>query len=75
MCETIYGGKVLHFFFFFSLFNYIFFYEKKIDNDYDQKILQSLVNQYFNPQCFDINYKLFSCKNEKEAFHMPDAIK
>lgn len=31
----------------------------KIDNEYDQKILLSLVNQFFCAESFDLGYKLF----------------
>ena len=38
-------------------------YGGKIDNDYDMKILESLVNLYFNPKTYDFNYPLFKSSN------------
>lgn len=38
----------------------------KIDNEYDQKILLSLVNQFFCAESFDLNFKLFTPQSEKE---------
>jgi dynein heavy chain 1, cytosolic len=39
-------------------------YGGKIDNEYDHKILDSLVSLYFNPKAFNLNYPLFkSSKN------------
>lgn len=31
----------------------------KIDNDFDNKILTSLVNQFFRPESFNLNFPLF----------------
>lgn len=31
----------------------------KIDNDFDNKILQSLVDQFFRPQSFNTDFQLF----------------
>ncbi len=38
-------------------------YGGKIDNEYDLKILESLVKLYFNEKCFDNNYPLFKSSN------------
>jgi len=32
----------------------------KIDNDFDQKILMSLVNYFFRKETFDVDYPLFN---------------
>ena len=50
-------------------------YGGKVDNEYDGKILVSLVEQFFTPQSFDPTYPLFSSINEKEVFCVPEAIK
>ena len=39
-------------------------YGGKIDNEYDMKILESLVNLYFNEKTFNDNYPLFKTSNE-----------
>ena len=39
-------------------------YGGKIDNEYDMKILESLVNLYFNEKTFNENYPLFKTSNE-----------
>ena len=39
-------------------------YGGKIDNEYDMKILESLVNLYFNEKTFGENYPLFKTSNE-----------
>ena len=39
-------------------------YGGKIDNEYDMKILESLVNLYFNEKTFESNYPLFKSSNE-----------
>ena len=39
-------------------------YGGKIDNEYDMKILESLVNLYFNEKTFEDNYPLFKTSNE-----------
>ena len=39
-------------------------YGGKIDNEYDMKILESLVNLYFNENTFNENYPLFKSSNE-----------
>ncbi len=38
-------------------------YGGKIDNEYDLKILESLVKLYFNEKSFDLNYPLFKSSN------------
>ena len=34
-------------------------YGGKIDNIYDQKILDSLINHFFTPKSFDKNFQMF----------------
>lgn len=51
-------------------------YGGKIDNDYDSKILISLVEMFFTPKSFDSNYELYKPDDPKEkALTMPDGIK
>jgi dynein heavy chain 1 len=49
-------------------------YGGKIDNDYDMKILESLVNLYFNEKTYDYNYPLFktSSENQSNVLKVPD---
>ena len=49
-------------------------YGGKIDNDYDMKILESLVNLYFNEKTYDYNYPLFktSSENQDNVLKVPD---
>ena len=49
-------------------------YGGKIDNEYDMKILESLVNLYFNEKTYDFNYPLFkSSKNaNSQVLTIPD---
>ena len=42
-------------------------YGGKIDNEYDMKILESLVNLYFNEKTFEDNYPLFKTSNENAS--------
>jgi len=42
-------------------------YGGKIDNEYDMKILESLVNLYFNEHTYDLNYPLFKTSSENQA--------
>ena len=42
-------------------------YGGKIDNEYDMKILESLVNLYFNEKTYDFNYPLFKTSSENQA--------
>lgn len=51
-------------------------YGAKIDNDYDAKILESLVDNLFTPKAFDHNYSLF-CSFDKGVpeLKMPEAIR
>ena len=42
-------------------------YGGKIDNEYDMKILESLVNLYFNEKTYDLNYPLFKTSSENQA--------
>lgn len=52
-------------------------YGGKIDNEYDDKILISLIERFFTPKCFESNYPLFEASNskDKEVFFMPEALK
>jgi len=51
-------------------------YGGKIDNEYDNKILVSLVEQFFSPACFETGFKLFIPSSENEvALTVPDALK
>ena len=48
-------------------------YGGKIDNDYDMKILESLVNLYFNQKTYDFNYPLFkSSSTNANILTIPD---
>ena len=49
-------------------------YGGKIDNEYDMKILESLVNLYFNEKTYDYNYPLFKTSNENQenVLKVPD---
>ena len=49
-------------------------YGGKIDNEYDMKILESLVNLYFNEKTYDFNYPLFktSSENQDNVLKIPD---
>lgn len=38
-------------------------YGGKVDNDFDAKILSSLVNYFFSPRSFDTDFPLFHSKN------------
>ena len=42
-------------------------YGGKIDNEYDMKILESLVNLYFNEKTFNENYPLFKTSSENTS--------
>lgn len=51
-------------------------YGGKIDNEYDSKILVSLVEMFFTPESFDSSYPLFRTEDPGEAIlKMPDGIK
>lgn len=51
-------------------------YGAKIDNDYDGKILKSLVDNLFTPKAFDPNYSLFtSFDKDVPELKMPEAIR
>ena len=39
-------------------------YGAKIDNEYDSKILVTLIDQYFNPKSFEENCRLFESSNQ-----------
>ena len=49
-------------------------YGGKIDNEYDMKILESLVNLYFNEKAYSFNYPLFktSSENQDNVLKIPD---
>jgi len=45
----------------------------KIDNEFDQKILLSLVNYYFRKETFDLNFPLFeSLDSETDKLTVPE---
>lgn len=51
-------------------------YGGKIDNEYDSKILISLVEKFFRPESFDSSYPLFDIEDEKIVpLKMPDGIR
>ena len=50
-------------------------YGGKIDNEYDNKILMSLIERFFTPKCFENNYALFEAGSIKEVLVMPEALK
>ena len=51
-------------------------YGGKVDNEYDSKILKSLVEMFFTPEAFDTNYPLFTTEDSNEfVLKMPDGIK
>ena len=50
-------------------------YGGKIDNEYDNKILVSLIERFFTPKCFESSYPLFEVANSKETLYMPEALK
>ena len=49
-------------------------YGAKIDNEYDSKILTSLVEHLFTPKCFTSNYQLYDTEKTPD-FNMPEAHK
>jgi hypothetical protein len=46
-----------------------------VDNEYDSKILQSLVEQFFSEKSYDPNHELFVATEGRETFKVPDAVK
>lgn len=50
-------------------------YGGKIDNEYDSKVLISLVNKFFTPESFDSKYPLYTTDGTEEVLTMPEAIK
>lgn len=51
-------------------------YGGKVDNEYDSKILVSLVEKFFTPESFDSSYPLFDVEDEKIVpLKMPDGIR
>ncbi len=51
-------------------------YGGKIDNEYDSKILISLVEMFFTPQSFNSSYPLYRTEDPNEfVLKMPDGIK
>jgi dynein heavy chain 1 len=46
----------------------------KIDNEFDNKILTSLVNQFFRPDCFNHDFKLFTVPpdSSEQVLIVPD---
>ena len=50
-------------------------YGGKIDNEYDMKILESLVNLYFNEKTFSDNYIIFESERKiKEYYFYNDKL-
>ncbi len=45
-------------------------YGGKIDNEYDLKILKSMVDQYFNSNTYDLNYPLFKSSHDLDKSQM-----
>lgn len=51
-------------------------YGGKIDNEYDGKILESLVEHLFNPNAFNANYDMFTTSEKNiQPIKMPEAIR
>lgn len=50
-------------------------YGGKIDNEYDHKILASLVERYFTPKSFDPTYSLFESPGGESVLTVPEALK
>lgn len=50
-------------------------YGGKIDNEFDTKVLEALINYFCNQQVFDSNYPLFITNDETEALKVPSAAK
>lgn len=51
-------------------------YGGKVDNEYDSKILVSLVEMFFTPESFDANYPLYRTEDPNEnVLKMPEGIK
>jgi len=50
-------------------------YGGKIDNEYDKKILASLVDHLFTPESFNTEYKIFFTSDPSvEQIKVPEAI-
>lgn len=47
-------------------------YGGKVDNEFDQNILESMVLQFFNPRAYDNNYPLFRHPDGPDA---PDVLR
>lgn len=51
-------------------------YGGKIDNNYDLKVLDSLVEEVFTKESFDTGFKLFKATNEGEqSLVIPEAMR
>lgn len=51
-------------------------YGGRIDNEYDQRLLDSFVNTLFTPECYDIDFQLVNGSGENEkAIVVPDGTK
>jgi dynein heavy chain 1 len=46
-------------------------YGGKIDNEFDQRLLESFLQKLFSAKCFDTDYPLVSGKN----IHMPEGVR
>ncbi|KAI7899864.1 dynein heavy chain [Cokeromyces recurvatus] len=51
-------------------------YGGRIDNEYDQRLLDSFVDSLFTPECYNIDFELVKSNGENEkAIIVPDGIK
>ncbi|KAJ3195747.1 hypothetical protein HK101_011181 [Irineochytrium annulatum] len=48
-------------------------YGGKIDNSFDQKILETFVDSLFNASCFDLNFSLISSTNAGDNLSIPES--
>jgi dynein heavy chain 1 len=51
-------------------------YGGRIDNEYDQRLLDSFVNSLFTPECYDIDFELVKSNGENDkSIMVPDGTK
>ncbi|KAI8974487.1 dynein heavy chain [Pilobolus umbonatus] len=51
-------------------------YGGRIDNEYDQRLLDSFVNTLFKPECYDIDFEVVkSCGEDEKSVVVPDGTK
>lgn len=50
-------------------------YGGRIDNEYDQRLLDSFVNTWFKPECFDIDFEVVKGGESQKGLTAPDGIK